>query len=59
MAGGRQRRQHSTGTAPEFQDGIADDLGQPEVEIDVLGKPGMFEVIQLRKLGVRVVQIGA
>ena len=41
--------EHSTRTAPEFQDGIADDLGQPEIEIDVLGKSGMFEVVQLGK----------
>ena len=59
MAGGCQRRQHPARTAPQLQDRIADDLGQPQIEIDVVGKPGVFEVVQLRKLGIRVIQIGA
>ena len=58
MAGGCQRSEDSTRTAPQLQDRIADDLSQPEIEIDVVGKSGMFEVVQLRELRVWVVRIG-
>ena len=49
MASGCQRRKHPACTAPQLQDRVADDLGQPQVEFDVIAKPGVLEVVQLRQ----------